>query len=232
MKKLSILHKLNSIIIFVDIVLIIIFAFTKLITDIVFVRIFVVVGLLIVIILQTVLASKITKKIRSTLRKENIEYYFDLTGLIEKRFREYIFKKEVLCDELAEYKYYFKSDCIEFTLWFDDYFIACFDTYSKLNHYHFTSWEYEKKDMKSILNEIRELLNGDYLFGDILLENNKIANTFCINLKEMDPSISNNLDNILDDFFDEPVFRKNEYKLKIYGSKKFGEIEMIWKGKE
>jgi hypothetical protein len=206
--------------------------FTKVFTDNVLIRIFVAVGLFMVIIMQTVLASKITKKIRSNLRKGNIEYYLDLADSIEKEFSEHIFKKEVLCDELAEYKYYFKSDCIEFTLWFDDYFIAYLDTYSKLNHYHFNSWECEKKNVDSILNEIRELLNGDYLFGDILLENNKTANTFCINLKEMDPSISSDLDSILDDFFDEPIFRKNEYSLKLYGSKKFGEIEMIWKGKE
>ncbi len=228
-KKLSILHKLNSIIIFADIVFIIIFASTKWILDNTLVRIFLVVGLLIVLVFQSILASKITKKIRAKVRKENIDYYLELASSIEKEFNEFIVKKEVLCDELAEHKYYFKSDCIEFTLRFDDYFIACLDKYSKLNHYHFTLWECEKKNVNSILNEIRELLNGEYLFGDILDSRDKIANTFYINLKEIDSSISSELDLILDDFFDEPVFRKDEYKLKLYGSEKFGQIDMIWK---
>jgi hypothetical protein len=216
-------------IILINIVLLIILSFTKLILDNKLARIFLVIGLAVVIILQTVLASKITNRIRSNVRRENIDFYLELSNLIEREFNEYIVKKEVVDKDFAEYKFHFKSDCVEFTLWFDEDFIAYLDTYSKLNHYHFSSWEHEKSNIDSIIKEMKELLNGDYLFGDILFNNNKIANTFYINLKETEPSISKDLNSILDDFFDELVFRKDEYKLKIYGSKRFGYIELIWK---
>ena len=140
-------------------------------------------------------------------------------------------KKEVLSNELAEYKYFFKSDYIEFTLWFDDLFIAYFEKYSKLNHYHFSSWDYQNQNVELIIKEIHELLDGEYLFGYIFHDSRKLANTFYINVKEMDPEISRDLDSILDDFFDELEFWKKEYRLKLYCSKKFGETEVIWKTK-
>jgi hypothetical protein len=100
-----------------------------------------------------------------------------------------------------------------------------------LNHYHFSSWDYQNQNVELIIKEIHELLDGEYLFGYIFHDSRKLANTFYINLKEMDPEISRDLDSILDDFFDELEFWEKEYRLKLYCSKKFGETEVIWKTK-
>lgn len=231
MKKLSIFHRLNSIVILVNFSILLIVVFTKLVTAIISSKIIIALALIIALVLQAILASRITMKIRVKKREENIGFYLSLADKIEKEFSNSITKKEVLSNELAEYKYFFKSDTIEFTLWFDDLFIAYLEKYSKLNHYHFSSWDYQNQNVELIIKEIHELLDGEYLFGDIFYDSSKLANTFYINLKEMDPEISEDLDSILDDFFDEPVFQKKEYRLKLYGSKKFGETEVIWKTK-
>ncbi|PKK98628.1 MAG: hypothetical protein CVV57_06770 [Tenericutes bacterium HGW-Tenericutes-2] len=231
MRKLSIFHRINSITMLVNFMFLIIIVFTKQVTSTISIKIVFALSLIIVLVLQIILASRIRKKIRSKKRKENIEFYLSLADTIEKEFNDSITKKEVLMEESAEYKYFFKSDYIEFTLWFDDFFIAYLEKYSQLNHYHFSSWDYQNRNIDLIKKEIRELLDGEYLFGDIFYNNGKVANTFYINLNEMNPHISHDLDSILDDFFDEPVFQKKEYRLKLYGSKKFGENEVIWKSK-
>ena len=231
MRKLSIFRRINSITILVNFLFLIIIVFTKQVTSITSLKILFALSLIIVLVLQIILDSRIRKKIRSKKRKENIGFYLSLADTIEKEFNESITKKEVLMEESAEYKYFFKSDYIEFTLWFDDFFIAYLEKYSQLNHYHFSSWDYKNQNIDLIKKEIRELLNGEYLFGDIFYNNGKLATNFFINLNEMDPHIFHDLDSILDDFFDEPVFHEKEYRLKLYGSKKFGETEVFWKRK-
>ena len=231
MNRLSIIYKINTLIIILNFLFLLIVVFTKLIFAIIDLRIIIALTLIVALVLQTIFAYKIKIKIRTKKRKENIRFFLDLAAKIEKEFRSNITKKEVLNIELAEYKYFFKSDYIEFTLFFDDFFIAYFEKYSQLNHYHFSSWEYQNKNVELIIMEIQEMLDGEYLFGDIFNGVSKVATTFFINLKEMDPTISHDLESILDDFFDDTVFRKNEYLLKLYGSKKFGETEVLWKSK-
>lgn len=232
MNKLSIIHKINTLIIPLNFLFLLTVVFTKLLTAIINLRIIIALALIISLVLQTILAYKIKIIIRTKKRKENIGFYLDLAAKIEKEFSSNITKKEVLNNELAEYKYFFKSDYIEFTLFFDDFFIAYFEKYSQLNHYHFSSWEYYNKNLELIIMEIHEMLDGEYLFGDIFYDSKKVETTFYINLKEIDPEIPHDLDSILDDFFDEPVFRKKQYLLKLYGSRKFGETEVLWKRKD
>ena len=84
MKKLSIFHRLNSIVILVNFSILLIVVFTKLLTAIISLKIIIALALIIVLVLQTILASRITMKIRVKKREENIGFYLDLADKIEK----------------------------------------------------------------------------------------------------------------------------------------------------
>lgn len=232
MKKLKIINRINLLMIFLNLLWLIMVVFTKLITKLIGLKIIIALSLIGTLVLLITLYRRNKINIRIKKRKDNIMFYLDLADKIEKEFSKNIIKKEVLNNELGEYKYFFKSDYIEFTLFYDDFFIAYLDKYSRLNHYHFSSWEYNNKNVDLIIMEIREILDDDYLFGDIIHKNGKVDSTFYISLKEMKPEISDDLDSILDDLFDKPVPRKNEYLINLYGSKKFGETEVLWKSKD
>ncbi len=174
------------------------------------------------------------KKIRIDVRKDKIDFLRTLKNEIEQHFSDHIMNKEIINEELIEYKYYFKSPYIEFTLYFDDYFIAYFEKYSKRNHYHFSSWDYGEpykymeESIPFIIEELSDLLNGGFLFGDVFDNEDKFQFTFFIDILHRNENESNKLEDILDEFFDEKRFlKKKEYKLKLYGSKLFGEIEII-----
>lgn len=174
---------------------------------------------------------KLERRFKRSLRRKEpyLNSYKIMSEKIDETFKNNIKNKYTVNEDLCEYKYDFKSEYIEFTLYFDEYMIAYLEKFGRDTHIHLRVHNYiEEEKYDDVLKEIAHLLNGGIVFGEVYYKG-KVRDFFWTDIdlfEKENPTVKD----IIDDVFDEEahlIFKpRGEYVVKLYGSKVFGKVEI------